>query len=570
MKRTLILVILLLAVPLSLMAQVEKQVEVTKAYVPSLEQAEKLAIIPDMTDTMTLRPEIDYTIHPLSLETTLVTRPIRPAQVTYWSFNRPRPFYLRAGIGAPLQSVLDFSASTQNPGTGFALAYLNHEGRYARLKNDFGDRNRATELLNRVGLSAGKYVGRHTAEAELHYQHRYLRRWGIYYPATMPLPGMNVGYGEVTGRIRMGDDFLDLSRLNFEVAVSLSHFMDHSDPLVDGAPANQTDVAVGGRLARNVGQSGRFSLGVGYQHKGGSRSLDEVRQQLVHASARYGVDIARLSLEVGLDYYNDRVNAPTIAGGVETNNYFLPFARLEYNLLGTKAFRPFVEVDGSLTTNDYRTLTHLNPFVLTGQWLPKSTIDYGHRGGIVGSFGRERFAYRAYLELAIRQNHLFQTFVALHPSVAETTSSGWILPQQERLTLVGVGGQISYRPHTSLLFDAEAHLYALDEDARWLPGVAEIQGHIGARYEGNKIRAGVKIEVESERGWSILAPGDGAVLGRFEAPFAVAVSADVEWLINSQWSLFVEGRNLANQSLYRYPMYRDYGINGMVGARWIF
>ncbi len=63
-------------------AQVEKQVEVTKAYIPSLEAAEKLPIAPDMTDTMTLRPEIDYTITPLSLETTLMTRPIRPATVT--------------------------------------------------------------------------------------------------------------------------------------------------------------------------------------------------------------------------------------------------------------------------------------------------------------------------------------------------------------------------------------------------------------------------------------------------------------------------------------------------------
>ncbi|MBR0330792.1 MAG: hypothetical protein IIX12_04245, partial [Alistipes sp.] len=77
MKR-LLFTLLISCSTLPLWAQVEKQVEVTKAYVPSLEQADKLAIIPDMTDTMTLRPEIDYTVTPLSLRTTLVTRPIRP------------------------------------------------------------------------------------------------------------------------------------------------------------------------------------------------------------------------------------------------------------------------------------------------------------------------------------------------------------------------------------------------------------------------------------------------------------------------------------------------------------
>lgn len=51
-----------------------KTVEVTKAYVPSVEGASKLAVVPDMTDTVKMRPEIDYTITPLSLQTTLATR----------------------------------------------------------------------------------------------------------------------------------------------------------------------------------------------------------------------------------------------------------------------------------------------------------------------------------------------------------------------------------------------------------------------------------------------------------------------------------------------------------------
>ena len=50
-------------------AQVEKQVEVTKAYVPKVESASKLAVQPDMADTARLRPQIDYTITPPSLRT---------------------------------------------------------------------------------------------------------------------------------------------------------------------------------------------------------------------------------------------------------------------------------------------------------------------------------------------------------------------------------------------------------------------------------------------------------------------------------------------------------------------
>ena len=178
MKRLLLAVALLTAFPCATMAQVEKQVEVTKAYVPKVEQAAKLAIEPDMTDTVQMRPEIDYTITPLSLETTLDTRPIRPASVTYWEFNRPLPFYLKVGAGYPLNSVLDFYAATQNPDTGYALGYINHKGRYADIRNCFDVKNNSLWMENRAGVAAGKYLGRHLLEGHVSYEKRLLHRYG--------------------------------------------------------------------------------------------------------------------------------------------------------------------------------------------------------------------------------------------------------------------------------------------------------------------------------------------------------------------------------------------------------
>ena len=100
MKKCWIIGVLAVVLPLGARAQVEKQVEVTKAYEPNVEPATKLRIEPRMDDTVTMRPEIDYTITPLTLQTTLDTRPIRPAQLSYWEFNTPSRFYLKAGTRA--------------------------------------------------------------------------------------------------------------------------------------------------------------------------------------------------------------------------------------------------------------------------------------------------------------------------------------------------------------------------------------------------------------------------------------------------------------------------------------
>ena len=159
MKRVLILSAAVLFCGVPLRAQVTKQVEVTKVYVPEVSKAVKLPIVPDMTDTVRLRPEIDYTVTPSALATNLSTEPFRPASVTYWEFNRPRPLYLKVGAGAPLNSVLDLYASTQNPGTGYAVGYLNHTGDWAEIRNDFGVRPVSWRMHNRMGAAAERRCG---------------------------------------------------------------------------------------------------------------------------------------------------------------------------------------------------------------------------------------------------------------------------------------------------------------------------------------------------------------------------------------------------------------------------
>lgn len=57
MKRVLILSAAVLFCGVPLRAQVTKQVEVTKTYVPEVSKAVKLPIVPDMTDTVRRGPK---------------------------------------------------------------------------------------------------------------------------------------------------------------------------------------------------------------------------------------------------------------------------------------------------------------------------------------------------------------------------------------------------------------------------------------------------------------------------------------------------------------------------------
>ena len=201
MKRIYI-TLLLLGISLSLSAQVAKRVEVTKAYAPEIKEAKKMDITPNMVDTITLRPEIDYSITPRSFASSLGTHRFEPASVTYWEYRREYPFYLKLGLGYPLNSVADFYATTHRADVGYLTGYVNHYGEYGKRRYADADGKtykdqRAMCLTNKAGVMGGKYFGRYTLDGEAFYH------MGIYdrFPLHSDYARRDVDYEDINLRL---------------------------------------------------------------------------------------------------------------------------------------------------------------------------------------------------------------------------------------------------------------------------------------------------------------------------------------------------------------------------------
>lgn len=543
------IITLLAALPLLATAQMDKRVEVTKEYVPSVERAAKLRIAPDMTDTARMRPEIDYTVTPLVLRTALQTEPIRPTQVTYWEFNRPTPFYLKVGAGIPLNSVADFYYATQHAGTGYVVASLNHEGRYADLKNDFGLKHGALRMNNRVGAAAGKYLGRHVLEGDISYTHRLFDRYGAYADPSEESRAASgrSGYGDARFALRIGDDFLNLERFNFEVELHGALYDDRSKWADLPRRGGETVLGASARIARgSAGHS--FALGAGYERMAGRLLLDGQLQQQIHASLRYGYQGRSVAFEAGADYYHDRVE------GVEGRNYVLPFLRLTVDL-GTGTIQPFLEADGGVYANDLRRLTGLCP-VARPQWLAESSVDYNFRLGLGGSLWRDLFDYRIYAAFTVHDNRLFWT-----------VADRMLLPSTGRLTETSFNGEAEFRPLSSLRFTLELHGMLYNNESDRAHGAPTLRGDFGVRYAGRKVGAGLRLEVESNRSWTLMTTDSSVGPVEYTLPYGWDLGVDFDWKVTGRATLFVEGRNLLNRKLYEWPLYPGDGVLFTVGAR---
>ena len=577
MKKILCLAVLFAAAPCLLKAQVQKQVEVTKTYVPSVESAVKIPAVPDMVDTVKLRPEIDYTITPLSLTRGFETRPIKPAKVTYWEFNRPRTFYIKAGAGYPLNSVFDFYASSQNPGTGYVVGYVNHEGRYADIENCFGAKNNSVQMLNRVGAAAGKYFGKRTLEGDISYENRLYHRYGAaktYVDENFADKTVGAGspdYGDANVKFRFGDDFKDLSRLNFDIAVRANLFWDHSDFPGYTNPARQTGIGVQAKLARRFGRH-TLSVQGGFERIAGRKSLDGYAENLFNAGLRYGYAGDAVDFEAGADYYGDRIR------NAESGNYVIPYAHLRFDL-GTKVLQPFAEIDGGVYENSYRSLTRQNPYVYNPLTVAKSSVDYNFRFGVGGSLWREKLIYRLYAGFSIRDNHLYWASLPVDAARTDAEALGYFIPVPGRQTVTSFNGEAEFRPVSSFRMLLGIHGYIYNDDGVWRAGDRKVnlqnglpsfEGLVRAQYDGRKVSFGVTAEMQSERGWTTYvkdAETAEFVQSSFKAPFGVDLRVNVDWRISGKVTLFAEGRNLANRKLYRYAFYPEYGANCTVGVK---
>lgn len=561
MKKIIPILFVALLGTMPLRAQVTKEVEVTKTYVPEVGKAVKLPVAPDMTDTVRLRPDIDYSITPLAIATNLSTQPFRPATVTYWEFDRPLPIYLKVGAGAPLNSVADFYVSTQNPGTGYAVGYINHEGLFGKRPDAAGEKQTAWRMYNRLGAAAGKYVGRHKLEGDLNLTNRIYHRYGI------PGGAHRIGYNDGTLSVRFGDDFTDLSRTNFDIGIRGGLFS-NQDKAPFSTHYRQTDAGFHAAAGRAFScHSLRIEAGFdGIWHK--FDKVNESTHRTLHAGIRYGYHGKTVHFDIGATYYLDVVTDESSSD--ISSDYLIPSLDLRFDK-GRSCFVPFVQIDGSLQTSDFRTLSYLNPYIFAPE-PAKSRVDYNLRAGIMGQLAQNKLSYRLYFGFSIVENQRYWYIYTNEMTQSETIHSGFLFETgTQRWGSLNV--EIDYRPSSKFLFSGAVHGYLYDNNhARLCSGQPELTARLGGEFRARKISLSLSAEMQSVRTWTLQekmidSEGNLTPAMLFRTPISVDLQAAFDWRITSRIGVFVEAHNLCNANLYDWPLYREYGIRATAGVK---
>ncbi len=580
---------------------ISREMEVTRAYAPRVGRAEKLPVVPDMTDTVKLRPHIEYRITSTASQTSFETRPFAAATVGAAPGPGSRPLYIRAGVGVPFTTEADIYF-TPRMKAGRALGiYGNHSGSYSRIVNDLGFEADATETTNGGGLWGSRQWKRYSLEGDLTYENRIYNPYGVADVDRDPLSSLQrerffetgrrmnqFTMGLARGGISFGDNFGDLSRFNFRAGADLGFA--HLN-LVDENQFNLKARLTAAKMFRG-GKHG-FELVLdedlayrptylwdgenGSGGKGGGRALT------VTLAPRWLFASGVWNLRAGVDarYINNRENAEHKKP--DNQNYFRLVPSLEARaVLAGGAFVPFVSLTSRVGAGDIESLSRRNPYVTEAgsiAWINDARagftgdvndlLSYRLSGGVSMLRDYQLFVGRQVVTLREVDGATGVDYPPMWFTPHAVDGSRWTVGAEIALRNVGGFGARLYGDLNGFEFSGSYPFtpvgdlpgYDAGVELSWSGWRDRLSLHAGAEWIGERdyvvSLSGHDLTGMSRYSTGVIAP-------------AIDVTFGAEVRVARDFWVWVEGENLADQVLYPYPHYRGLGANVTAGVKIVF
>ncbi len=555
MKRLTIILFATLLCCTTSMAQVNKEVEVTKAYIPTVSKADKPLLEAHIADTAYMSPNVDYNITPLSITTPLQTQPIKPATVTYWEFNEPATAQVKVGAGYPLNSLLQAYWSSHDSSRGYIAAGVDHAGNYSSIENVYAEKISAMQNINSVDLAGGLYIGRRkTLAGALSYLNNSYSNY-----AFEQVVSPNINYQQVGTSLSYGDSFVNLDRFNYSASLEYDHFYDK-------ASNNSNRVALGGRAGKNY-DFGRVLANVDYQ---------SISSSYLYHSNNFGLGAVlsreiwgEWAAELGVQYL--MASAESWESG-STHHYFIP--QLSIGRSASIAISPYLKIGGEVESNDYSSLALINPYIGAAS-CGESSVDYNFEGGIEGRLFASKLNYRLFLEYQVGVNSRYWAYLMIdEPSNSSTDIySGYFDVDYASLDSSSLGVEIGYLPLNNLAieFDMRFNSYVASSSTEYLVGLPAFESSLDAVYSLRNWNFRVSGRVVGERKFSVVeqisASTTTTSLSSVDLPAAFDLGFEVQWRKSDRVMIFVEASNICGESLYPWPYYRGYGAQATAGVK---
>ncbi|MDR1348366.1 MAG: hypothetical protein LBJ63_08100 [Prevotellaceae bacterium] len=367
--KKILLILTLSGFAISLAAQVNKDVEVTRNYDPSVMDAQKIWYEPTITaDSSNVRDAFSYSIFPKSSPGNFGLAPISSAKIIDGENSLPGLGYVRAGMGYQISPLLDFYISNKNTETVLVGFYANHRSFFGKTKlegKQYSKKVKSDFMNNDLGIFSKFFLDGSTVTLNVDYSRRDLYLYGfdpdivqIYFPEENDKRAMNLFNGNLLWK---SDKDAGEVFYSFGASYQLFNARDKHEN-VNSATMKENAFALSGLLGadryddiQSVSIAARVAL---YNR---NRALDTAGNNiLLSALPSWSYNEDYLSVKLGVQYlldsYNDKIKHriyPAVSASYKIHDYFTPS----------------IEIKGETEVNSFRKFALENNYLSFGNMI---------------------------------------------------------------------------------------------------------------------------------------------------------------------------------------------------------
>lgn len=369
--------------------KLRQEVEVTKAYQPTISEAEKINDIPKVKAEPTEPPTFEYSIYSKPVFSTFDPTPVAAAKMVGEPKSEMETGLLKLGLGNYMTPYGELFFNAQpDKNSNFGM-HFRHLSSYGKIKLLNGDKVKAPQNENYATIFGEKFYRRSTLSGGLTFDHKAFNYYGytgdllsdVDKAAIIPRFREKQHFIKGGGYVRLKTGLIPATDLNYDFAVNYHHFRSKT-----GQAENQAVISAD--LHKKFGKIiGALDASVTYYTADSIRSnfsgrFDSKQQILINAnpSVMWKTKVAKLQLGLNTTMvFDDDADASLL---------LWPKVKAEWSPV-PQVLTLFAGADGHLQHNTYSVIAAENPFVDPYHDVKNANYKYIISGGLKGKLSQK-------------------------------------------------------------------------------------------------------------------------------------------------------------------------------------
>lgn len=559
--------------------KLRQEVEVTKAFQPTINEAVKINDIPKIKPEQTEVPTFDYSIYSKPIFSTFEPTPVAAAKMV----GDPRPEMgkglLKLGFGNYLTPYGELFFNAQPDKKSNFGMHFKHLSSYGKLNLLNGDRVEAPQSVNEAEIFGKKFFHKSTLSGSLAFDRKAFTYYGytgdeltdVQKDQIIPYFGKKQNFSKGTADIRLNSETLSADDLNYDVRLNY-HYM------VSKTGQKEGQMVFSGDFGKKFGDMfGILNASMTYYsadsifnrdtHVYGSRLQTLIR---VNPSVKWVADNA--SLQAGL-------NSMIVFDDQSTNKVMIwPKVKAEWSPV-EQVLTLFVAADGYLKHNTYSAIATENPYVDPYHDVANANYKYILSGGFKGKLTPKTNYVAEAAYSVIKDQHFY---ITNGMDFYKTTSTTRLLNNTfsfiyDDVNVLKLSGEVLHSVSDKFSFHLLGNYYSYDlktmKTAWQMPNFDVTLSGVFQPSEQLRFNADI-----------FLIGSQTALLNDYSANFPLAqptaheISMDPiidlnvggEYQFSEKFSFFAKLNNFGFQKYEQWLGYANKGFNAMVGASYKF